>query len=1106
MIYPKRVKAISLLLWLGLFFSCSNQPSKSDFWLLSPEESGFLFENEIVETDSVNAFTFLYAYNGSGVGIGDLNNDGLQDIVMGGNMVQSKIFINKGDLNFSPLSNDSGFNTNRWVHGVTLVDINADGLTDIYLSIGGLKPASSTENQLFINLGDLRFKEMSKEYGLNVQALSTHSVFFDYDKDGDLDAYVLNYENNPSKDPNTIRPKTFDGKALSQDRLLKNDGGHFNDISLNAGINQEGYGLGVHATDFNDDGWLDIYVSNDFAFDDLLYINQRDGTFQESLKEYFEHTSNFGMGIDVADLNNDGLKDIFQVDMLPEDNRRQKKLLSGMNYDRHQMLINRGYTPQYMRNSYQLNTGRGKFQEIGYVAGVSNTDWSWSPLIADLNNDGWKDLYITNGYVKDVTDVDFRDYVINETRKRNIVFDEKVVIKALEDLKGEKTHNYTFENVDGISFENVSANSGMGIPSFSTGSAYADLDNDGDLDLVVNNLNDPSFLFENSSNSGNNYLQVKLKDGDKASTELGVEVTLYCQNFSQTSEWNPYRGFQSTSEPIIHFGLGQNTIVDSLIIRWTDESVSTISDVSINTRLNVDKERIEKRPLKRNDTDSKVFKDITSEIDFDFLHKESSYVDFKSEALIPHKLSTEGPISVISDVNNDGLEDFFIGGAAGEPSIIFIQTQNINGPSFIEYKIDIGIESEVRSAAFFDADQDNDLDLYIVNGSNELPNGDPLYKDILLMNDGFGKFKDASDRLPNLFHSGSVVAPFDFDNDGDIDLFVGGGLNPGSYPLPGVSQLLINEDGVFSNQLKEISPELEQAGMIKSAEWGDLTGDNRPDLVISGEFMPIMVFEIINGKLVNSSNVVGLEQYVGWWNDLELIDIDNDGDLDVFAANLGLNSRYKASHEYPLNVYARDFDSNGTLDAILTYFNEGQEFPIPDRALITQQIPPIKKKFLSNIKYAEATIDEVIPRSILSLAYKSSATHFGTTLFENKGAGEFVIKELPKSVQFAKVNSILSIDIDNDGLKDIILGGNSKTPDVFTGNYDAQTSLILKNNGNFEFEPMPTFSTGFPDSGVITDLQVIYLGANPLILTLRNNDHAVLSKLNKINFESQSRR
>lgn len=1105
MAYSNKGKAFLLLLLL-IFSACSNLSQDNQFTLLSPDDSGFLFDNRIVETDSVNAFSFLYAYNGSGVGIGDLNNDGLQDIVMGGNMIESKVFINDGEMQFHPLSKNSGFFSDRWVHGVSLVDINADGLLDIYLSNGGLEPSNTTENQLFLNLGDLTFKEVGSEYGLNIQSLSTHTVFFDFDKDNDLDAYVLNYENNVNKDPNIIKPKSFKGNSLSQDRLLVNENGRFKDVSKYAGINQEGYGLGIHVTDFNNDGWSDIYVSNDFAYDDLLYLNQQDGTFEESLSQYFKHTSNFGMGIDMADINNDGENDLYQVDMLPEDNRRQKKLLSGMNYDRHQMLISRGYTPQYMRNSLQLNTGMQSFQEIGNVAGVSNTDWSWSPLIADLDNDGWKDLYITNGYVKDVTDVDFRDYVINETRKRNATFDEGVVIQALEDLKGEKTANYNFRNIDGTTFDNITEESGMQIPSFSTGSAYGDLDNDGDLDLVVNNLNDPSFLFKNNTDDENNYFQIKLKDGDLSLQDIGSKVSIYYQTQTQSSEWNPYRGFQSTSEQIIHFGLGSITEIDSVIIHWTDQTYTKLKEVPANTRITVDLKKVNKEGILRDFENQKLFEDQSSSLAFNYTHEESPYVDFKSEALIPHKLSTNGPVSVVSDINGDGLDDVFIGSAMGEPNVLMIQTQNIEGPKFIKEELTFGVDSEATSAAFFDFDKDNDLDLYIVNGSNEMTSENPLYKDILLINNGEGEFSDASEKLPELYYSGGAVAPFDFDDDGDIDLFVGGALQPKNYPLPGVSQFLINEDGVFKNRIHEISTELEEIGMIKAARWGDVTGDGQLDLVLTGEFMPIMVFEVKGQKLVKSQSITGFEGLVGWWNDIQLIDIDNDGDQDVIAANLGLNSRYKASLDYPLNVYAKDFDSNGTLDAILTYYNNGKEYPIPDRALITQQIPPIKKKFTSNIKYAESTIDEVFPKSILESAYQLNATHFGTSIFENTGGGKFVSKELPHNVQYSRVNTILTWDIDGDGLKDLVLGGNSNATDVFTGNYDAQTSLILRNLGGFKFESISTFGTGFPDNGVITDLQLLSVGNSQMILSLRNNENAILSKLTKINLESQSGR
>lgn len=1101
-----KTESFLLLLLVILLAGCDQDSTPGLFQLRSAESTGFSFTNNIVENDSINAYTFLYAYNGSGVGIGDLNNDGLQDIVMGGNMVESKIFINQGEMQFSALESSSGFTSDRWVHGVTLEDVNQDGLLDIYLSNGGVLPSEQSANQLFLNQGNLKFKEVAAQYNLDVKDLSTHTVFFDFDNDNDLDAYVLNYENNPNKDPNIIKPKSFKGNSVSQDRLLRNDDGVFTDVSLEAGINREGYGLGIHATDFNNDGWLDLYVSNDFAYDDLLYINQRDGTFRESLTDFVEHTSNFGMGIDVADVNNDGHSDIYQVDMLPEDNRRQKKLLSGMNYDRHQMLISRGYIPQYMRNSLQLNNGREKFQELGYVAGVSSTDWSWSPLIADLDNDGWKDLYITNGYVKDVTDVDFRDYIVSESRRRNITFDQSVVIQALEDLKGERVSNYAYSNRNGVQFQNATQEWNLEYPTFSTGSAYGDLDNDGDLDLVVNNLNDPSFLLENLSDGSSQYFQLKINSNPGKSL-LGTKVKIFTNGQLQMAEWNAFRGFQSTSERIFHFGLGSNIKIDSLIIEWPDAQSSVLYDLTAGQRMTVNQEDLpsEKSPLNQQ-ANTKHFADLTKELGFDFTHEESGFVDFKSEALIPHKLSTEGPVAILGDVNNDGLEDVFIGNSAGQKSVLMIQSSNIEGPSFIKKEIVFGESSEVVDAAFFDFDNDNDLDIYVVNGSNEFQQGTKEYKDLLLLNDGRGNFRNGSSLLPNVNASGGAVAPYDFDNDGDIDLFIGGALAPGNYPKPGTSQFLVNESGVFKNKIKELAPELEELGMIKAAAWEDLDNDGLHELIITGEFMPIVVFRNNGLSLKKDSSIAGLNQYVGWWNDMVIFDADADGDLDILAANLGLNSRYQASLTEPLNVYAKDFDNNGTLDAILTYFNDGKEYPIPDRALITQQIPPVKKKFTSNIKYAEASIDQVFPKSVLESAYKLSATHFETSLFENKGNGKFEMKALPLQVQYSRVNSLLVWDMDGDGLEDVIMGGNSKATEVFTGNYDAQASLILKNLGGLNFDAIPTFGTGFPEDGVITDLHLLNLGNEFSVLSLKNNEAAQLSRLTEVDLSSLSGR
>lgn len=1082
------------LILLFLTLSCQKAVDNNALFVSWENQSGIDFVNQLNESDSLNAFHFLYIYNGSGVGIADFNNDGLKDVVLAGNMVSSKIYLNKGDFQFEELdAAESGFNTNTWVHGITIADINNDGLDDIYCSVGGI--GSSTQNLLFINNGDLTFSERSKQYNLNDTSLTTHTVFFDYDNDGDLDAYLLNYENNPNKDPNTIRVKDKSGSTLSQDRLYRNDGAFFTDVTAEAGLKEEGYGLGISVNDFNSDGWPDLYISNDFIYDDLLYLNNGDGTFVESLNSYVSHTSNFGMGIDLADLNNDGHSDLVQVDMLPEDNRRQKKLLSGLNYDRQQMLLQRGYTAQYMRNALQLNTGEGGFQEIGLLSGISHTDWSWSPLIADLDNDGNKDIFITNGYVKDVTDVDFRDYIVNESRNSNAPFNPEVIVSSLKDLNGEKVPNYAYRNLGAFEFKNVAAEWGLGSPSFSTGSAYADLDNDGDLDLVVNNLNHQSFVYKNQSveRDSTNYLQVELSVNGNKLLAMGTQAKLYIKGMLMLSEFSPFRGFQSSVDPILHFGLGKHSTIDSLVVTWPDKSVEVIKSPQVNRRLKLEK-AVLNVPLIKVEKEKRMdlFTNRSKQLNFHYKHQESPFVDFKREALLPHKLSTEGPISVVGDVNNDGLDDIYIGSAAGQESKLFIQTLDISGPKFKEVSFPESLEFEDADAIFFDVDADRDLDLYVVSGSNEFRDGSSSYKDRLYLNDGKGNFSITSDRLPEIYVSGSKVISHDFDKDGDLDLFVAGYVLPGSYPMAGTSQLLVNEGGVMVNRIKEMAPELEHIGMIKDAIWGDIDQNGEHELILAGEFMPISVFKWIDGKLINQTEQAGLVPFSGWWNTIELVDIDQDGDLDIVGGNLGLNSRYKATQSEPLSVYAKDYDANGQLDAIIGYYNNGQEYVIHDRVTLTQQISSIKKKFPKNLAFAEATLKQVFDEKSLNEAHVLRATHFQSSIFLNNGNGQFQMIPLPVRAQFSPINDLLVFDYDKDGHLDILIGGNTSSPEVFNGNIDAQAALLLRGLGNGEFQANPLFGSGFIEKGVITDLDEILIDDKPYLLALKNNDEAGL--------------
>lgn len=1088
------------LLFIAIGIACACAEKKPDrFEKLVDESSGFSFTNTLQESDTLNAFELLYIYNGSGVGIGDLNNDGLMDIVMGANMSQSEIFINQGNLQFKKLPPDKGFVSKGWVHGVSMVDINNDGHLDIYLSVGGKHIGEPAKNQLFVNNGDLTFTESAAMYGLDDDRLTSHTVFFDMDKDGDLDAYLMNYENNPDKDPNLVTPKKVMGDTPSNDRLYINDNGFFKDHSLKAGIVHEGYGLGIAVHDFNLDGWLDLYISNDFAYDDLLYINNQDGTFSESLQSHVSHTSNFGMGLDVGDINNDGFADFIQLDMLPEDNRRQKKLLSGLNYDRQQLLLQRGYTPQYMRNALQLNDGNGNFKEIGFLAGIHATDWSWTPLMADLNNDGLQDIFITNGYVKDVTDVDFRDYIVNESRKRNQPFDPQLVVEILRDLKGEKVSNYAFSNLGDYQFENHAEAWGLSEPSFSTGAAYADLDNDGDLDLIISNLNASSSIYENHSTTIDSagFLSVNLTVNQQHALAIGAKVQLYSPKGEMVRWMSPYRGFQSSVDPRLHFGLGDDKKIDSLAITWPDGRREVLIGPQANQHLSFNKKGLGVFEPKIVVPPVFLWNDASATVSFDYDHKESGFVDFKREALLPHQLSMEGPVAASADINGDGRGDFFIGGAAGQESSLWVQKANVSGNIIQRKSFPWHKSSEVTDALFYDFDGDGDMDLYVVSGSNEFDGKNAEYQDRLYLNDGEGNFVPTKNILPEAPVSGSVIAASDITGNGELELFIGGRLNPGNYPLPGTSQLLVKEGDKYVDKIDEWMPGLKHLGMVKAATWADLNNDGTVELIVTGEFMSIHVFERQGAEWTDQSIKFGTEGHVGWWNTLKIADINQDGYLDILAGNVGLNSRYQASDKYPLRIYASDYDANGSLDAIMTYENEQGEFIIHDRTTLSSQITAIKKKFPQNIDYAEAYANEVIPQKDLDNAYQLEATEFASGVFLND-SGSLTFTPFPMEAQFSPVNDMLLQDVNNDGHLDILTAGNSYSPEVFNGRQDAQTSLLILGNGDGSFLPVnQRVMSPILSQGVISQFLEIDMVKEDLVLVLKNNDKAGLLKLNK---------
>nr|WKN37314.1 VCBS repeat-containing protein [Tunicatimonas sp. TK19036] len=1083
---------VYLLCW-GLLTGCqpdageqaSALSSKEDrptlFRLLSASQTGLQFQNNLTPDFDRNILEFNYFYNGGGVALGDVNNDGATDIFFTGNMVSSALYLNQGELKFKDVTPQAGLTTERWATGAAMVDINQDSLLDIYVCFSGIGAEADRANQFFINQGVAedgtpRFKDMARNYGLADTGYSTQAAFFDYDKDGDLDMYLLSAYHDKSN-PNFPKPKLSDGTGPSTDRLYRNDGtgpdGHpvFTDVSDEAGIVYEGYGLGIAIGDVNQDGWDDIYVANDFIYDDLLYINNGDATFSEKATDYLKHTSRFSMGCDMADINNDNLADIMVLDMLPEENHRQKMMSTAMSYDKFQAELRRGYQRQYTRNMLQLNNGNGpedtpSFSEIGYLAGVYRTDWSWSPLLADVDNDGFKDIFVSNGIPKDITNNDYIAYRDSQI-KPNASYDalKTDFLKQIEELPNTEHSNYLFQNkganYSGIMFSDKTHEWGLDVRTCSNGAAFGDLDQDGDLDLVINNLNKPAFLYENtlSDSSKNHYLRIQFDGPPSVADGIGSKIFLRYGGQSQYAQQSLSRGFQSSAEPILHFGLGDVQVIDTLEVVWPDGQQQLLTNVDADQLITLDYSEASPVEQSKSPLPTLVFQEVSEEKNIRFTHEENAFDEFKIEFLLPHMYSQNGPGMAVGDVNGDQLDDFIVGGASGKSTQLF--TQNRQG-AFSQQDLPTNSNYEDMGVLLFDKDNDGDLDLYMVSGGNEFNANSPPYQDRLFVNDGQGNFTLDKNALPELQVSGSCVVAADYDQDGDLDLFVGGRIETGKYPLPVNSFILRNDDGNFTEVTQEVCPDLQKLGLVTSALWTDFNNDGQVDLLVAGEWMPLTFFVNQNGKFTNITQDTGLSANVGWWNSLTAGDYDNDGDTDYIAGNLGLNAPFKASADEPVTVYAKDFDYNGSTDAILTKYTQGKSYPVAGRnELISQMIIYTRKKFPNYIDYADATITDLFSEEDLQNAYVAKADNFQTSWIENLGNGHFALHPLPIGAQFAPVYGTLSADFDNDGNVDVLLTGNSYAANYMTGRYDASTGLYLKGHGDGTFTPMPSSHSGF---------------------------------------------
>ncbi len=1090
------------LLWLSIIFltGCQSVTQEAPlFERVLAAETGIHFKNEVVEDDTHNILNFTNMYTGSGVGIGDFNKDGLPDIFLGGCMESSRLYLNEGDFKFTDITEKAGVETNRWITGVAVVDINADGWEDLYLSVSGSAKGVEKANLLFINNGfserkngEISFSESAETFGLADTAQCTHGNFFDYDKDGDLDLFlIVNPTDYALNRVNNIRRKKVNGEANSTDKLYQNNGnGTFSDISQKAGILIEGYSLGVNISDLNNDGWQDIYITNDFLSNDVLYVNNQDGTFTNRASEMLKHTSFASMGLDIADLNNDGFPEIYVLDMFPEDNYRKKMIMGNDNYDRFQYMLKMGYEPQYSRNTLQLNNGDGTFSEVGQLANVHKTDWSWSTLLSDFDNDGLRDIYLTNGFKRDLGSLDYINYA-NANTFGSPAARRKKQLASIKEQPGAKLPNYIFKNIDGINFQKKSQEWGIAEPSFSHGAAYADLDLDGDLDLVVNNVSQETFIYRNNSNqlNENHFIKIKLIGEPSDNFSMGTKITIYAGTLRLYAEQNPFRGYESSVDPVLHFGLGKAKVIDSIKVYFIDGEEVVLENILADTTIVIDKKiatlkdsiiRTDKKEEKR------YFKKNNTALGLAYKHEEDIQVDFKQQILLPHQHSQLGPAMAKGDINGDGLEDVFIGGAAGKSATFFIQT---NEQQFVKKEWFVDEQYEDTNALFFDADGDQDLDLYVTSGGVIFTQEKEIYQDRLYLNDGKGNFEQDKTRLPQMRTSTKTIEAIDFDKDGDIDLFIGGRVSPNNYPKTPKSYILENENGVFKDVTNQKAAGLQEIGMVTDAKWTDIDKDGDVDLIMVGEWMPFTVFANEDGFFSKVENT-SLENTSGWWNTLEAGDFDKDGDVDFLAGNLGLNTNLKASEKEPVCLYVNDFDKNGQLDPIMCQYIEGIEYAIPSRDKLIAQIPPIKVRFNTYHKYASASFDKVFKGRELKDIQVFESKIFESCYIENKGNGEFEVRGLPIEIQMAPINKFMVKDFDKDDILDAIAIGNDYDTAVMLGRYDAFTGAFLKGKGDGTFKVTRGTESGFLSTKNAQNMIAVTLGnkIEDLIIIGNNQD------------------